>query len=407
MQGIYKLKGILQHYNWGGVDFIPDLLGQRNIEKLPFAEYWIGAHSNHPANVYLQDHEMPLNRFIDENKDAVLGKQVLEFFDGLPFLFKVLDVRQMLSIQVHPSKNNAALGFARENEAGIALTASHRNYKDDNHKPEQMIALSDFWLLHGFKNEKVLVRTLDNIPEFHFLKTQFKGGGYQLLYQSIMQYHQKQVNKILQPLAERILPAYKSGQLTKDDENFWAARAIENFCGNGNFDRGIFSVYFFNLVHLKEGESIYQPPAMPHAYLEGQNIEVMANSDNVLRAGLTEKHIDIEEVLKLIEFKSTSPHILKPLKNGLYPSPAKEFEIHKYVSTEYPTTLKTETVEIFFIYKGNLELSEKDQPTKEFARGDAVLLTAGTSMNIYMQSESVFFRVHIPVQKLKSQYNHS
>ena len=329
-QRMFKIKGVVQHYSWGGYHFIPQLLGVENKSQKPFAEYWLGAHPNHPSVTEAGDET--LSALIKGEVSDFLGEKVIARFSTLPFLFKILDVRQMLSIQVHPGKESAAIGFANENRQGIALTAPHRNYKDENHKPELMVALSDFWLLHGFKPEESLQKTIGAVPGFSFLLPVFNRCGYKGLYEEVMTMSQQKVNEILKPIAEKIIPLYQNNELQKNQEDFWAARAATVFCKDGNYDRGIFSIYFFNLVHLKKGEGIFQPQGMPHAYLEGQNVEVMANSDNVLRAGLTDKHIDVPELMKHVEFKATLPHVLHPeaAAHRVFLSPAEEFELHQY-----------------------------------------------------------------------------
>jgi mannose-6-phosphate isomerase len=166
MQNVYKLKGVAQHYSWGGKEFIPELLGIENKEEKPFAEYWLGAHPNAPAIV--EDKDLPLNQFVNENAVSVLGATAAQRFGSLPYLFKILDVRQMLSIQVHPSKEAATEEYQRENEKGIPLNAPTRNYKDENHKPELMVALSDFYLLHGFKEESALREMLKEYRSYLF-----------------------------------------------------------------------------------------------------------------------------------------------------------------------------------------------------------------------------------------------
>jgi len=150
-----------------------------------------------------------------------------------------------------------------------------------------MLALSEFWLLHGFKPAEELERTLQAIPELAFLTPVFTKGGYQELYKTVMELPQAEVNRILQPLLDRIIPAYREGKLSQNDEHFWAARAADTYNEPGRIDRGIFSIYLFNLLNLHPGEAIFQAAGLPHAYLEGQNVEIMANSDNVLRGGLT------------------------------------------------------------------------------------------------------------------------
>ena len=309
MDSIYKLKGVVQYYNWGGKEFIARLLGVENPEQKPFAEYWLGAHVNAPAMV--DEINISLHQLIIDNPVEVLGKQVAEKFQSLPYLFKILDVRQMLSIQVHPSKQSAVEEYEKETKRGIPLTAPNRNYKDKNHKPELMVALSDFWLLHGFKKEEELTEVLNRVIELSFLLPVFQSKSYKGLYKEVMTMPQTKVDEVLSPLMQKIIPQYNNGTLKKGDEHFWAARAAITFCKDNRYDRGIFSIYLFNLLHLQEGQAIYQAAGLPHAYLEGQNVEVMANSDNVLRAGLTDKHVDVPELMKHVKFEATHPKTIK------------------------------------------------------------------------------------------------
>ncbi|HVG12882.1 MAG TPA: mannose-6-phosphate isomerase, class I, partial [Flavisolibacter sp.] len=254
MQTIYPIAGRVQHYSWGGYQFIPSLLQIPNEDKQPYAEYWLGAHPAFPST--LLGKQLSLATLIQTEGEQVLGRACKKF-TSLPFLFKVLDVRQMLSIQVHPSKEEAVKGYRAEEAAGIPVGAPHRNYKDENHKPEAMVAISDFWLLHGFKPTETLLALLASVPELSFLSDVLQTGGYEALYALVMNLPQSKINVLLHPLADRILPLYDGDQLERDSEHFWAARAIRTFCQDGNLDRGIFSIYLFNLVHLRPGEGIY------------------------------------------------------------------------------------------------------------------------------------------------------
>lgn len=395
-QRIFKLKGVVQHYSWGGYHFIPQLLAIENKEHQPYAEYWMGAHHNHPAFI-VNDSEIPLNDFIASHDLEVLGKTVAEKFSSLPYLFKILDVRQMLSIQVHPSRQAAEKAFDEENKKGIPVNASNRNYKDRNHKPELMVALSDFWLLHGFKSENELKEILEKKGELHFLKEAYQQKGYKGLYEEVMLMEQARVDEVLTPLVKNIIPAYKNGSLQKDSEDFWAARAALEFCKNDHYDRGIFSVYLFNLVHLKKGQGIFQPAGLPHAYLEGQNVEVMANSDNVLRAGLTGKHIDVPELLKHVKFEATIPKILEPVsKHKIFASPAEEFEIMEYnLEAKEVLELQTKTAETFLVLSGSLKVKSGTQQW-EFDMGEAFFVSAETKLSIEALAETNLFRVTVP-----------
>lgn len=393
---IFKLKGVVQHYSWGGFDFIPNLLNIENKEHKPFAEYWMGAHPNH-SSVIEDGKSISLNEFISQNAETVLGEKVVQKFLSLPYLLKVLDVRQMLSIQVHPSKSAAAVAFEEENKKGIAVNAPNRNYKDKNHKPELMVALSDFWLLHGFKKQDGLRKILQSKKEFEFLSEVFENDSYQGLYEEVMTMDQKKVDQILHSLLQPILPLYERNTLKKESEDFWAARAALIFSKSGSYDRGIFSIYFFNLVHLRKGEAIYQPAGMPHAYLEGQNVEIMANSDNVLRAGLTDKHIDVAELMKHVKFEPTIPNIINPTSDHkVFSSPAQEFELQQYCLKEnQQQTVKAKTGETFLVMNGEVQL-ECNHENINVHRGDSFFAIAESEIELKALSDVDLFRVTVP-----------
>lgn len=392
---VFKLKGVVQHYSWGGYDFIPKLLGIGNSAKTPYAEYWMGAHGNHPATIE-NEKEIALSDFVSENTEDILGREVSKKFSSLPYLLKVLDVRQMLSIQVHPSKQAAAISFEEENKKGIPVNAPHRNYKDRNHKPELMVALSDFYLLHGFKKEEDLLKVLNEKQELKFLKDIFIQKGYKGLYEEVMLMAQEKVNKILQPLLQKVIPFYQSNSLSKTEEDFWAARAALNFCQDDNHDRGIFSIYLFNVLHLEKGEGIFQASGMPHAYLEGQNVEIMANSDNVLRAGLTDKHIDVPELLKHVKFEATIPKILNPQSNHkIFSSLAEEFELQEYsLRKNESVSIKTRTGEIFLLMNGSAEIVSKGN--LKIKEGDSIFVKAGVDISVKALSQINLFRATVP-----------
>lgn len=398
MNSVYKLKGVVQHYSWGGTTYIPQLLSVANPEGKPYGEYWLGAHPAAPAIV--EEKNISLYQLLADNPAATLGEDVAAKFHTLPYLFKILDVRQMLSIQVHPSKAAAEEEFEKESNKGIPLTAPHRNYKDRNHKPELMVALSDFYLLHGFKEEAALKEVFHRVPELTALQVHFQDGNYRSLYETVMTLPQEKVDEILTPLMQRIIPAYESQQLQKENEDFWAARAALTFCKNNQYDRGIFSIYFFNLLHLKKGEAIYQPAGLPHAYLEGQNVEVMANSDNVLRAGLTDKHVDVPELMKHVKFEPTLPQIIpaKETPEQSFDAPVAEFHLRKYVP-EKEALLSPHSAAIVFVTEGKGVLRSGNAEL-ELKRGEAALLLPGNEISAMALNDSfTFFEVSTPLDK--------
>jgi mannose-6-phosphate isomerase len=392
-ESFFKIKGVVQHYAWGGYEFIPALLKMDNAAQKPFAEYWLGVHPNHPSR---REDQQRLDEYLEKNP---LPKRENAQGDpyALPYLMKVLDVRQMLSIQVHPDKAGAAKGFEEEERAGIPLNASHRNYKDRNHKPEMMVALGDFYLLHGFKAPEKIRETISRTPELEPILEYFEGNNYRKMYESLMRMPQEKVNELLSALSSRVLPAYEASQLSIENEDFWAARAIKDFCSNGHYDRGIFSIYLFNLVMLKKGEGIFQDHGLPHAYLEGRNIEVMATSDNVLRAGLTEKHIDVEKLLLHVKCEPVIPVILKPAASvhEVYKVPAREFELHHYLINGESTTIEAGAGEIWFIEKGQAEL-ESSGGKLRLSEGESLFVASHTGFRLQPQGKLSLYRVLIP-----------
>jgi mannose-6-phosphate isomerase len=398
---VFKLQGKVQHYAWGGSIYLPRLLGLPNPDGRPFAEYWMGAHDSAPADL----EGIALNEYVRRDPREMLGAYTADRFGRLPYLLKILDVKDMLSIQVHPSKRNAELEFAAENKRGVARDAPERNYKDDNHKPELMVALSEFWLLHGFKAGESLVETLGAVPELAFLVPLFEKKGYQALYQTVMEMPQAEVNRVLEPLLDRILPAYKEGSLRKHEEGFWAARAALTYNQPGIVDRGIFSIYFFNLLNLHPGEAIFQDAGLPHAYLEGQNVEIMANSDNVLRGGLTPKHVDVPELLKHVRFEATHPRIV-PEEYGqgriaVFHTPAPDFELSRISLLKGELlTIRAHSTEIFIVLEGRTGVIEAGAGPFSRKAGDAFIAFHQAKFELNAQEDTVIFRASVPAGAL-------
>lgn len=403
---VFKLQGKVQHYAWGGAAYLPQLLHLENPDNKPFAEYWMGAHDNAPAELLEDDGSaVALNEYIRQHPEDSLGTYTTGRFGRLPYLLKILDVKDMLSIQVHPTKRNAELEFAAENKKGVALNAPNRNYKDDNHKPELMLALSEFYLLHGFKPEDELLETLRGVPELSFLAPVFERQGYQELYRTVMELPQAEVNRILQPLLDRIVPAYKEGTLSKKEEDFWAARAALTYDEPGKIDRGIFSIYFFNLLNMHPGEAIFQDAGLPHAYLEGQNVEIMANSDNVLRGGLTPKHVDVAELLKHVRFEATHPKIIMedygPGRIAVYHTPAPDFELSKLSLLRGESlTIRAHSVEIFIVLEGKIGVIEPEAAPFGRKPGEAFVAFHQAKFEIKAQDDAVVYRAAVPAGAL-------
>lgn len=365
------------------------------------AEYWLGAHDSASSILVTDLGEMPLNQLIQSGKEKILGISVARRFGRLPFLLKILDVKNMLSIQVHPSKHTAEVEFAAENRFNIPLNAAHRNYKDDNHKPELMVALSDFWLLHGFKPVTRLNETLRSVPELGSLIAIFDSTGYDQLYKTVMEMPQQTVNEMLQPLLDRVIPLYLEDKLKRNQEDFWVARAAITFNQQSKIDRGIFSIYFFNLLHLNPGEGIFQDAGVPHAYLEGQNVEIMANSDNVLRGGLTTKHIDVKELMKNVRFEETIPEILRPQKTRdkeeQYKTAAPDFKLSRFHLKKGETaSFQTVTGEIGLVMEGDVILESGTNQLK-LHKGEAAFIMNHQKIILQALSDAELYKASVPV----------
>ena len=417
-QDVVILRGVVQHYDWGGHNFIPDLLGIENATRKPYAELWIGAHAKAPSVVELESgpepFDVPLDEYIARAPEAILGPAASARFDGrLPYLFKILDVHKMLSIQAHPTLAQAKEGFARENAEGLPIDAGNRNYKDATHKPEIGVALTDFWMLHGFRPLEQIAETLDRTAELGPLMPAFrqrlKAAGHdhetrrgllRELYSNVMTMPQEQVDSLLNRLLSRLLTKL-SGD--KNSADYWALRAAENFpLPDGHRDRGIFSVYLLNLVHLLPGQGTFQPAGVLHAYLEGVNVELMANSDNVLRGGLTTKHVDVPELLRILTFEGGTPNVfggeLVSSQERVYRTPAEEFELsriglaaHSRYAGDAPYGPKA-----LLVLQGSARMSAGGQ-CLSLERGSIAFVPCGTQFVMETQAEDlVVFQAGLP-----------
>jgi mannose-6-phosphate isomerase len=396
---IFKLKGKVLHYAWGGTDYIPAWLGIDNPDKRPFAEYWMGAHPSAYSTITINGKEESLYYLIQQHPVEFLGEKVSNRFGELPYLFKVQDVKDMLSIQVHPSKESAEKGFEKEEALGLAISALNRNYKDKNHKPEVMVALSEFWLLHGFLAEDKLLKTLQAVPEFKDLEKIFVDEGYRGLYEYVMLMPQTDVDKLLATIVDREIARKNNNEFTKHDAGWWVSELYDSGKPAANIDRGIFSIYFFNIVKVNPGEGVFQGAGIPHAYLQGQTVELMANSDNVLRGGLTPKHIDVPELLKHIIFEGIEPNVMKGIdltsgeKN--YPCPVDDFGISK-IELNANEIYQSEALSFEIIVVIDGELNIKGANAVKVKKGEAVAVLPGETYTISTPGTFYAYKAFVP-----------
>jgi mannose-6-phosphate isomerase len=321
------LRNPVQHYAWGSRDAMPALLGRSPSlnEPGPWAELWMGAHPSASSMVDVGGHEIGLDRLITEQPAAILGARVAGQFSGrLPFLFKVIAAERPLSIQCHPDAAAAAAGFARENALGVSLGARERNYRDASHKPELLVALGRFEALVGFRPPREIGERLAaaGVRELERERAELEQvGGLARFLAGLLR---------LDADARRALLDQAAGGLAGDDssEAAWVRRLMAQYPG----DPAALAPLFLHLVELSADQGIYLGAGVLHAYLGGVGLEIMASSDNVLRGGLTEKHIDVDELCAVVRAEPTAPVLLEPALDPSgclrsYPAPAAEFRL--------------------------------------------------------------------------------
>ena len=400
-----RVRGHAQHYAWGSTDAIPKLLNHTNPKHEPFAELWLGAHPDLPAHATIGSAEIALNRLTAWAGPVLLGERAFEQFDGaFPFLMKILSAAKPLSIQAHPNTEQAESGFARENHAD--LDDPQRSYTDDKHKPELISALEDFYALRGFKPLDELERTVRDMPELSDLVPDgtLTHDGMVELYVELMQLPQLEVNRRLIPLLQRLRTANEHRAFGKTNPAYWAIRADDTFSRDGHMDRGLFSVFLLNLVHLRPGQAMYLPAGEPHAYLEGTGVEIMANSNNVLRGGLTSKQVDVEELLSMLTFECGKPTVLELNRDrgsgtrARYATPALEFELSRVQlnAGEHDVTVATRGVELGIVLDGNVNIDSRNGSNLDLERGQTFLIPYGISYVISAPATATVFVGSVP-----------
>ncbi|QCX77012.1 Mannose-6-phosphate isomerase [Streptomyces sp. YIM 121038] len=326
-----RLTNTIRPYAWGSTTAIAGLLGVEPTGE-PQAEMWMGAHPGAPSRT----ERGPLNEVIDEDPRAELGPRAVDKFGPrLPFLLKILAAGAPLSVQVHPDLEQAREGYEDEEARGVPLDAPHRNYKDANHKPELICALTPFDGLCGFRPPAEAADLIEGLavdslkPYVDLLRAKPEDAALREVLTAVLTADREEMARAVTEaaaVAERLGGPYAP-----------YADAARHFPG----DPGVIAAMLLNHVTLKPGEALYLGAGVPHAYLNGMGVEIMANSDNVLRCGLTPKHVDVPELLRVVRFEASDPGILRPEASPdgeeVYETPIDEFRLSRYVLPEGDT----------------------------------------------------------------------
>jgi mannose-6-phosphate isomerase len=395
-QRIRLLRNPVRKYAWGSRTAIPELLGQPSPAPEPQAELWMGAHPSAPSRVVTEAGEIPLDEWIARDPQAVLGADVAARFGGkLPFLFKVLAAEQPLSIQAHPGLEQARAGFARENAAGISLDSPQRCYRDDNRKPELICALTPFHALCRFRVIGEIVAHFETLGARELvggvsaLREQPTPEGLARFFQTWMTLDPEVRKSVLARAGS--VAAERGG----DAPAWYWVSCLAQLYPN---DVGVLAPLFLNVVTLDPGQAMYLPPGELHGYLGGVGVELMANSDNVLRGGLTTRHVDVEELLAILSFASGAVERLAPMQTAAgeeqYVAPVDEFalSVHRMVPGATHEISCDGHVEILLCTQGLVQLrGEFEHAVTSLERGASAFVPAG-AQSYRIEGEGTLYR---------------
>lgn len=373
------MENPIKDYPWGSHTAINEFYNISNINDQPQAEMWMGCHPNGSSQLIdAENNKINIDDFINQAPETVLG-DAFNKFGEIPFLFKVLAADKPLSIQVHPSKIRAEEGYAAENLAGIPVSSPNRNFKDPNHKPELVFAVTPFNALNGFRPFNDIVELFNGLVlaplqnEIAGFKQSPSGDTLRVLFEALL---------ILEGEAKKAaiaeLLTYAANQTSLVFET------IKQLAAMYPDDMGIFSPLLLNVVKLNPGEAMFLYAETPHAYLQGLALEVMANSDNVLRAGLTPKYIDIDALISNIRFDVTEPEniLMQPEVSGnqaKYPIPVQDFSFSILTNeSSLNENIHMTSASVLFCEHGQFEVAcAQNAVTVE--KGESVFVPASAS----------------------------
>jgi mannose-6-phosphate isomerase len=376
---MWQLQNTVRHYPWGSRTVIPELLGEPTPADKPYAELWMGAHPDAPS---VLSNGTPLDKAIEEQPAVLLGEEVHERFGTrLPFLLKVLAADQPLSLQAHPTNEQAAAGFAAEEAAGVPRDDPTRTFKDPFHKPELLLALTPVEALCGFRPVEESLHCLAKlqVPELKPTIAALARGGLRAAIPQLIALSPEHRTALVGAVADaagRFVAAH--------DPEFintyrWAATLAETYPG----DPGVVISLMCNHLRLAPGEAVFLPAGNLHAYLSGAGVEVMAGSDNVLRGGLTGKHVDLAALIEVLDFSDGRVPVIHPVlgPGGLrYPVPVEDFDLTRCQLDAQAGTLTTRGPQVLLCTEGSVHLASADgEVTLE--KGGSAFVPAGTPVS--------------------------
>ncbi|MDJ0849917.1 MAG: mannose-6-phosphate isomerase, class I [Myxococcota bacterium] len=397
---IHLLSNPIRDYAWGSRQALAELTGRPAPAPGPEAELWMGAHPSSPSTVRSGEGEVPLDAWIRRDPSALLGAAVAERFGGeLPFLFKVVAPDQALSIQSHPDAAQAREGFARENAAGMPLDDPARSYRDPHHKPELVCALTPFEALCGFRPIGEIqggVAAL-GLPS---LRQALAALGRDRTRRGLARFFGDVMTRA--PEARRELAHEVAEEAARGAGEPRACALVVSLAKQYPGDPGVLAPLLLNQIELAPGEGLFLPAGELHCYLRGTAVEVMANSDNVLRGGLTPKHVDVPELLRTLSFRSGRPPVLRPCERApgeaVYEAPVAEF--HLSVLRPEPgrpvVCEAAHSAEILFCAEGAAEIVDLGRNERTpLARGAAAFVPACAASH-RLEGRATVYRVGVP-----------
>ncbi|MFC3495984.1 mannose-6-phosphate isomerase, class I [Glycomyces rhizosphaerae] len=378
MQGLY---GVIRNYAWGSQVDIARLQGREVPADLPEAEEWLGAHHSAPSTLH---DGRPLDDAIASAPVEMLGQRVYDRFGAkLPFLLKLLAAGKPLSLQAHPNSRQAHSGHQRELRIGI--DAAYRNYVDDNHKPELLVALTEFRAMCGFRDPLAAAADIEalGVPELAALCATLRDpkAGLHRAVPDLLGLSRKECRGIIDAAAKA------AAELDTED-----AADLVNLARSYPDDPGVLVSLLLNHITLQPGEGVYLPAGNLHAYLKGFGVEIMAASDNVLRGGLTNKRVDVQELLRVLDFrKIDEPRAIiedaGPVRS--WPVPIEDFGLRRIELTGEPQTIDIDGPRICLSTGGSVTVAD-DRGEVTLSPGRAAF-SAGTAGPIVASGEGELF----------------